>query len=88
MDAMRAITPGSGAYMSEGDVYEPDPIGSFWGQKNHDRLLKLKRELDPDSLLSCFTCVGWDKSHPRYRCYPEVKPDSRGPKVPGEKDEL
>ncbi|KAH7304249.1 hypothetical protein B0I35DRAFT_454763 [Stachybotrys elegans] len=72
MDPMRAITPGAGAYQAESDIYEPDMIDSFWGQDNYDRLLKIKQDLDPDNLLSCFTCVGWDKADPRHRCYPEM----------------
>ncbi|KAI9163703.1 isoamyl alcohol oxidase [Paramyrothecium foliicola] len=73
MDPMRAITPGGGAYQSEGDVYEPESVQSFWGQQNYDRLLKIKKELDPDNLLSCFTCVGWERSNPRHHCYPSVR---------------
>lgn len=42
MDPIRAITPGAGAYQNEADVYEPDPIGSFWGEKNYARLLAIK----------------------------------------------
>jgi hypothetical protein len=76
MDPMRAITPNAGAYQSEGDVYEPDYIRSFWGQENYNRLLKIKKELDPDNLLSCFRCVGWEQKNPRHRCYPEVRTDN------------
>jgi hypothetical protein len=76
MDPMRAITPTGGAYASEGDVYEPDHIRSFWGQKNYDRLLKIKRELDPNNLLSCFTCVGYEESNERHRCYLDVRSET------------
>lgn len=75
MDPIRAITPNAGAYMSEGDVYEPHPIESFWGRKNYDRLLKLKQELDPDNLMSCYTCVGWDRTQSRYQCYLPIRPE-------------
>ncbi|KAL7815410.1 FAD-binding domain-containing protein [Trichoderma aethiopicum] len=53
MDPLRAITPEGSAYQNEADVYEPDPIGSFWGEQNHARLLNIKKRLDPDNLLSC-----------------------------------
>lgn len=33
---VRAITPNDGAYMKEGDTYEPDPISTYWGQENYD----------------------------------------------------
>lgn len=77
MDPMRAITPNAGAYQSEGDVYEPNPAQSFWGQKNYARLLKIKKELDPDNLLSCFTCVGYEPKNPRHKCYPQVRDESQ-----------
>lgn len=79
MDAMRDITPKGAAYQNEGDVYEPNPIASFWGQENYDRLLKIKKDLDPDNLMSCWTCVGWEKNDSRHKCYPNVdnySPDS------------
>jgi hypothetical protein len=72
MDKVRVITPNGGAYMNEGDTFEPDPIASFWGQENYDRLLKIKRELDPKNLLSCFQCVGWEETDARHKCYPKI----------------
>ncbi|KAK5995931.1 FAD-linked oxidoreductase OXR2-like protein [Cladobotryum mycophilum] len=73
MDPMRAITPDGGAYQNEADVYEPDPIGSFWGAENYARLLSIKRQLDPDNLLSCWNCIGWNKSDERHQCYLNVR---------------
>ncbi|KAI0750023.1 hypothetical protein C8Q80DRAFT_1101175 [Daedaleopsis nitida] len=55
MDPLRAITPGSGAYQSEADVYEPDFEASFWGS-NYDKLVAIKRKYDPDHLLDCWKC--------------------------------
>jgi hypothetical protein len=72
MDRMRDITPNSGAYLNEADPYEPNHTRSFWGDENYERLLKIKRQLDPDNLLSCFRCVGYDASDARHRCYPEL----------------
>ncbi|KAH7323209.1 isoamyl alcohol oxidase [Stachybotrys elegans] len=60
MDKIRAMTPNGGAYMNEGDTYEPDPVASFWGEENYSRLLKIKKELDPKNLLSCFKCYMWE----------------------------
>ncbi|OBZ77659.1 6-hydroxy-D-nicotine oxidase [Grifola frondosa] len=42
----RDITPGSGAYFNEGDVYEPDHEFSYWGD-NYPRLLSIKQQYDP-----------------------------------------
>ncbi|UKZ79483.1 hypothetical protein TrVFT333_007238 [Trichoderma virens FT-333] len=73
MDPMRAITPGAGAYQNEADVYEPDAIGSFWGEKNYARLLAIKKQLDPDNLMSCWNCIGWDVNDERHECYLNVR---------------
>ncbi|KAJ7291112.1 FAD-binding domain-containing protein [Mycena rebaudengoi] len=65
----RDITPGSGAYFNEGDVYETDHEKSFWGP-NYPALLTIKRKYDPKSLLDCWQCVGWKgASDSRYSCY-------------------
>ena len=73
MDPLRAITPDGGAYQNEADVYEPDPIGSFWGEKNYARLLEIKKQLDPENLLSCWNCVGWNPEDERHGCYLNVR---------------
>ncbi|KAH9948031.1 FAD-binding domain-containing protein [Amylocystis lapponica] len=69
VDAFRTITPGSGSYFSEGDVYEPDHEYSYWGD-NYPRLLEIKRKYDPLGLLQCWQCVGWQgQSDPLYQCH-------------------
>ncbi|KAK1249091.1 hypothetical protein MKX07_002607 [Trichoderma sp. CBMAI-0711] len=73
IDPLRAITPDGGAYQNEANVYEPDPIGSFWGAQNYARLLKIKKQLDPDNLLSCWNCVGWNPEDERHGCYLKVR---------------
>ena len=69
---LREITPDSGAYQNEADIYEPDHISSFWGQKNYDRLLKIKKEVDPNNLITCHNCVGAEPDDSRLRCYPQL----------------
>lgn len=74
IDPLRAITlGGEGAYQNEADVYEPDPIGSFWGEQNYARLLDIKKRLDPDNLLSCWNCVGWNPEDERHGCCLKVR---------------
>jgi FAD/FMN-containing dehydrogenase len=46
MDALRAATPGGGAYFNEADVLEPNWQTSFFGS-NYDKLVRIKRERDP-----------------------------------------
>ncbi|KAI1633251.1 FAD binding domain-containing protein [Biscogniauxia mediterranea] len=62
--AWRAVSPGSGAYLSEADYIEPDFQHSFWGDK-YDRLLQLKKELDPWDVFYAHNAVGsedWEMS--------------------------
>ncbi|KAJ7591558.1 FAD-binding domain-containing protein [Mycena floridula] len=72
MDILRKVSPDSGAYINESDVYEPDFTKSFWG-KNYDRLVSLKRKYDPNHLLDCWRCVDWKGANdPRYKCYAKI----------------
>ncbi|QRV85209.1 FAD-binding domain protein [Ceratobasidium sp. AG-Ba] len=57
-DPLRKIAPGSGAYLNEADVYEPNAPVSFWGTPNYARLLRVKKKYDPSALLDCWNCVG------------------------------
>ncbi|KAF8871190.1 FAD-binding domain-containing protein, partial [Infundibulicybe gibba] len=69
MDPIRALTPGSGAYVNEADIYEPDFENSFWGP-NYPKLLAIKQKYDPRGLLDCWQCVGWKgPQDPRYKCH-------------------
>ena len=46
MNALRAATPGGGAYLNEADVQEPNWQESFFGS-NYAELVQVKRERDP-----------------------------------------
>ncbi|KAK0747104.1 hypothetical protein B0T18DRAFT_429941 [Schizothecium vesticola] len=48
---------GTGAYGNEADVMEPDFGEAFWG-KNYPRLLRIKKEVDPDDLFWVQAGVG------------------------------
>ncbi|KAF1830768.1 FAD/FMN-containing isoamyl alcohol oxidase-like protein MreA [Decorospora gaudefroyi] len=54
---LRDASPGSGAYMNEADVQEPNFQDSFYGS-GYKRLLKIKKERDPWSLFYAVTGVG------------------------------
>jgi hypothetical protein len=69
---LRDATPGSGAYQNEADVFEPEPEEAYWGRENYDRLLTIKKKIDPKNVLTCWGCIGWDKSDARYSCYPSI----------------
>ncbi|KAJ7158393.1 FAD-binding domain-containing protein [Mycena crocata] len=66
-DFLRAITP-DGAYQNEADVHEPNHAVSFWGT-HYPRLLQIKKKYDPDNLLTCWHCVGYNPNTPRFSCY-------------------
>ncbi|KAF2683964.1 FAD-binding domain-containing protein [Lentithecium fluviatile CBS 122367] len=56
----RDITPGSGAYMNEGDMQEPDWKDSFYGS-NYPRLLQVKKKWDPYGVFWAISGVGSDE---------------------------
>ncbi|KAK7057881.1 FAD-binding domain-containing protein [Favolaschia claudopus] len=68
MDHVRKVTPDSGAYLNEADVYEPNHEVSFWGD-HYPELATIKMKYDPDRLLDCWQCVGWNPDSERYACY-------------------
>lgn len=53
------ITPGSGAYMNEDSPWSEDWEKKWWGD-NYGRLLDIKKKYDPDRLLNCWKCVGFE----------------------------
>ncbi|TFK52652.1 FAD binding domain-containing protein [Heliocybe sulcata] len=64
---LRDITPDA-AYSNEADVYEPNHEVAFWGD-NYDKLLQIKQKYDPEQLLDCWHCVGWNPNSRRFACY-------------------
>ncbi|KAF8142702.1 hypothetical protein K438DRAFT_1691886 [Mycena galopus ATCC 62051] len=67
MDNVREVTPDA-AYLNEADVYEPNHEVSFWGD-HYPELATIKMKYDPDWLLDCWQCVGWNPDSERYTCY-------------------
>lgn len=58
LQPMRDLTPGAGAYHSEGDVLEPDWQESFYGKTTYERLYSLKQKLDPTGVFYAHRAVG------------------------------
>jgi hypothetical protein len=55
----------SGSYWNEADFDEPNWQTSFWGEKNYEKLLHVKRSYDPRGVFVCHHCVGseeWDST--------------------------
>ncbi|RYO76372.1 hypothetical protein DL762_007065 [Monosporascus cannonballus] len=55
--ALEAVTPGSGAYLNEGNFAQKNWQEEFYGA-NYRRLLKIKEKYDPDSLFYATAAVG------------------------------
>ncbi|KAJ8111088.1 hypothetical protein OPT61_g6234 [Boeremia exigua] len=65
----KALTPGGGCYVNEGDWMEENWQQTFFGD-NYERLLSVKRQYDPTGLFQCWKCVGWTGfQDPMYSCY-------------------
>jgi FAD/FMN-containing dehydrogenase len=64
MDALRAVAPGAGSYVSESDYFLRDWQHGFWGE-NYARLARAKRRYDPEGLFFVHHGVGseaWDEA--------------------------
>jgi FAD/FMN-containing dehydrogenase len=57
MDALLAVAPRAGSYVSESDYFLDDWQGAFWGS-NYPRLARIKRKYDPDGLFFVHHGVG------------------------------
>jgi hypothetical protein len=54
---LREVTPSGGTYGNEADPAEPDWQNAFWG-KNYERLLQIKKKVDPTELFYVHHGVG------------------------------
>ncbi|KAE8152244.1 FAD-binding domain-containing protein [Aspergillus avenaceus] len=68
-ELMEAITPGSGTYGAEGNPFTKNWQEAWWGRENYDQLLEIKAKYDPDRLLNCWKCVGWEESEAQDSCF-------------------
>lgn len=57
MQRWRDLSPGAGSYLAEGDILEPGFQQSFYGS-SYERLLSVKRKLDPRDTFFAQTAVG------------------------------
>ena len=65
-----AMAPESGTYMNEANPWMVGWQDAFWGP-NYQRLLSIKKKYDPDGLLECWKCVGFeeDEAGDEFKCY-------------------
>ncbi|KAI1079996.1 hypothetical protein F5B20DRAFT_541944 [Whalleya microplaca] len=50
---------GGGSYVNEANPFTPNWRESWWGD-NYARLLQIKNKYDPERLLNCWKCVGFE----------------------------
>ena len=75
--AKELIGSGGAAYVHESNMFIQDWRSSFWGP-NYKRLLEIKTRFDPDMLLDCWKCVGFEdaqKSNSGTRCQDKLQTD-------------
>ncbi|KAH6971021.1 hypothetical protein BKA56DRAFT_558365 [Ilyonectria sp. MPI-CAGE-AT-0026] len=69
-EPLRRLAPDTGAYINEALPFESDWQHTFWGD-NYERLLEIKRSVDPHDVLWCAPCVGnerWKQRHDGRLC--------------------
>ncbi|KAL8778665.1 MAG: hypothetical protein Q9213_007313 [Squamulea squamosa] len=57
VQAMKDLAPDTGAYMNEGDRFDPEYLKDFYGE-HAPKLSAIKRKYDPSGLFYCPTCIG------------------------------
>ncbi|KAK4868287.1 hypothetical protein LT330_007009 [Penicillium expansum] len=63
----KKVIPDGCTYANEADPWDDNWAYEFWGD-NYKSLLQIKASVDPDNLLNCRHCVGWEESLPGYEC--------------------
>jgi hypothetical protein len=62
---------------NEANPFTENWKADFWGP-NYDKLLHIKKKYDPEGILQCWKCVGYDESEeldPRYACQGRLQDD-------------
>jgi FAD/FMN-containing dehydrogenase len=75
--AQNLAGPDSAAYVLESSPFTDDWKEAWWGP-NYPRLLEIKKKYDPDMLLKCWKCVGFEDSDaesPIYKCQGKLQSD-------------
>lgn len=70
-ESLRVLAPDMAVSIQEADVWDEKFESSYWGEANYDRLLEIKKAVDPENVLTNYHAVWWNKDDSRYRCYPK-----------------
>ncbi|KAI1380746.1 FAD-binding domain-containing protein [Hypoxylon crocopeplum] len=66
-----------GSYLNEADPFTSDWQQSWWGA-NYPRLVAIKKKYDPERLLNCWKCVGFEDEDiltDRFKCQGKLQQD-------------
>ncbi|KAK1218735.1 hypothetical protein PQX77_018560 [Marasmius sp. AFHP31] len=67
IDMLEGLEPGTGSYVNEGSLYEPNPKWTYFGD-HYDRLLEIKDQYDPNGLFVVASGVGSDRWDDALNC--------------------
>ncbi|KAH8597085.1 hypothetical protein B0O99DRAFT_85648 [Bisporella sp. PMI_857] len=69
-EKMHELVPNGGAYFNEANPWTKDWKEDWWSD-NYETLLAIKKKYDPEELLSCWKCVGFEESSAveRFPCF-------------------
>lgn len=41
-------------------VFKPDLVATFWGEEHYERLLTIRKEIDPENISTLWDCMEWN----------------------------
>ncbi|CEJ92412.1 hypothetical protein VHEMI08067 [[Torrubiella] hemipterigena] len=65
---LEAVSPDTGSYLNEANPFTANWKEAYWGMGNYNRLLAIKKQVDPSRLLLCWRCIGWEESDEQNNC--------------------
>lgn len=71
--------PTAGSHFNEANPFMTGWQESYYGRENYEKLLKIKAKYDPENILTCWKCIGFqdkkDIASSRYHCQGKLQQD-------------
>ncbi|KAI0556039.1 FAD-binding domain-containing protein [Xylaria curta] len=71
--------PNAGSHFNEANPFMTGWQESYYGRENYEKLLKIKAKYDPENILTCWKCIGFqdkkDIPSSRYHCQGKLQQD-------------
>jgi hypothetical protein len=71
--------PDAGTHFNEANPFMTGWQESYYGRENYNKLLKIKAKYDPENILTCWKCIGFqdkkDIASSRYHCQGKLQQD-------------